>query len=656
MNFKITRDIFLSLSTLLVLGCGQSTPLTPSMKTSHISTQSLYSPLHISEVLASNAQSNYDPDFKKFSDWIEIYNDSNKSIDLSRYYLSDSKKNLQKWQFPNNTIINAHEYLLVWADGKNCIKQALHTNFKLSSDGEQIIFSDANGKIIDALNFSETKGDISIGISNGIVGYMLPTPSQKNSTAYANIRQTEQPAFSLRGGFYQNGQTVTLSAPKDAQIFYTLDGSTPTKESKPYTAPIEIDTTTVVRAIALKRDIFPSKVTTQTYFIDENITLPVISLAIDKKYLEDEKCGIWKHIDQDWMRAGNIEFIKEGQEKFNQKVGLKLHGHFSRTYPIKSLTIMAKEKYEKDFIDYPIFRDKPEIKKVKSFVLRNSGNDWGTTLLRDGFVHTVAKELSNIDYLSYEPTVVFINGEYYGIMNLRENPNKHYLRANNNLGDKKVNLLKFRESEQPEVISGDRNAYNHLIEYITSHDLTIEENYNYIASQFDIDEFINYTSLELFINNVDWMARNNNMGLWRTKNSKWRWILYDTDISLGLVDPINHTFEMISASNDRLKDVLSAQTPTAKLFQALLSNQNFKERFVARFQRLLDTTFRPEHLQEILDRLSARIAPEIERHLERWQISNLPTYESWESEIETISDFIHKRPNYMRHFIQNDLY
>ncbi len=654
MKLKIIKNIFLSFLSLFIFGCGQSTSLTPSMKMNHLATQSLNSPLHINEVLSSNVQTNYDPDFKEFSDWIEIYNDSNKSIDLSGYYLSDSQKNIQKWQFPQNTTINANSYLLVWADGKNCARQALHTNFKLSSDGEQITLADPDGKIVDGFSFSETKGDISIGIANGTIGYMTPTPGIKNSIAHTIIKQCTAPHFSHPGGIYETALEITLDAPKNSTIYYTLDGSTPTHKSLRYTHPINIDQTTVIRAIAFQKNRFPSKIVTYTYLIGEKSTLPIVSLTTDDKNLYDDEIGIWKNYNKDWMRAGSIELIKNGREVIEQNIGIRLHGSSSRAFSFKSFTIVAKDKYGKGCINYPLFRDKPSITKVKSFTLRNAGNDWVSTLMRDGFVHTIAKEMGTIDYLSYEPVVVFLNGRYYGIMNLRETPNKEYVEANHNIKNSKIDLLKFHLRAEPKIQNGNANTFHQLLSFVASHDLQNEENYATVISQIDIASLIDYFSLELFINNNDWLTNNNNMRLWRTKNSKWQWILYDTEMSLGL-EYSNRPYDILQVSHDRLQDILNSNAPIAQLFQALLENPHFKQQFVTRFNELLDTTFSPQNLQQIVMSISSQIAPEIERHITKWQTPIVSSYQDWEERVHHLSQFVQHRRAFMQSFLLHDL-
>jgi len=144
-------------------------------------------PVVINEFMASNTKTIQDPQ-GDYDDWIEFYNTSESDVDLTGMYLSDKLNNYKKWKFPDNTIIKANGYLIVWADEDGKATPGLHTNFKLSADGEVILFinSDANGNsICDSVSFGKQEPDISTGrYPNGLGNFqkMPPTPGFENST------------------------------------------------------------------------------------------------------------------------------------------------------------------------------------------------------------------------------------------------------------------------------------------------------------------------------------------------------------------------------------------------------------------------------------------------------------------------------------------
>jgi hypothetical protein len=646
MSYKTFKLFFISTIIILFTACGDETKDTKN--TIHTKSSTISS-IHISEILSANTNTNYDPDFKEFSDWIELYNDSNESKDISGYYLSDSKKNTKKWTFPNNTNIKAFGYLLIWADAKVQRLSSLHTNFKLSQDGERVILSDQDGVIIDKLKYSSQERDISCAKIDGNIVYMNPTPNAKNSKNHERLERSKDVEFLLKSGFYAGEQIVELEA--DGDIYYTLDGSHPTTSSKLYNSPIIIDKTTVIRAISIEDGKFESLSYAQTYLIDEDITLPVMSISMDEKYLYDDEIGIYKNYSQDWMRAANVEFIKDGESKFSEGVGVKIHGAYSRQFPQKSFSIFLKDRYGSSSLKYPLFVDKPQIEKVKSFILRNGGYNWKYYKIRDGLSHKLASKISDIDYLSYESTIVYINGKYLGILNLREKPNKDYIIANHNLSKKEANidLIKSVTNSSPIALSGNLDSYNSLIKFIKNNDLSNKINYDYIKTKVDINEFTNYLILEQFIGNGDWPYQNIKSWKSKTPNSKWRWILYDTDAAF------QHKKESIHIMNDIFLDfdkyaVEILKKPTENLFSCLyknlLKNEDFKNTYLSKFNILLDSTFSSKSLKSLYFPIKENLEPEIKRNTLKWQSYYLIKNDEWEDAKESINaleDYIEYR-------------
>jgi hypothetical protein len=632
MTSKLIFNLFLSIVLFLMVGCGDGT-LTGSVKTSHFVTQSISSPLKINEILCANANTNYDPDFKEFSDWIELYNDSDKTINLEGYSLSDSKKNIQKWKFPSGTTIEPFGYLLVWADGKNQNLQALHTNFKLSGSGESVTLSNPGGLILDRIEYPYQEGDISCAMENGQIVYLNPTPKRKNSKSYKLPKRATPPTFSIKGGLYKGSQILELSTNPNSKIYYTLDGTTPTINSKLYENPITIDKTTVVRAIALQEGKFVSRPKTYTYLIDENITLPVVSLSIDEKYLNDSKIGIYKNFKEDWMRAGNIEYIKDGMSQFSVGVGIGIHGGFSRRFPIKSFSLKLKTKYGVKSISYPLFAQKKGIVNIKSFMLRNSGNDWNVSLIRDPLSHTLYSKIDK-NYLSYEPTVTFINGNYFGILNLRELANDDFIKNNYKI-DNKLNIYADHYGTTA-LLKGNKTALNTLIEDINNGTVNFDE----LKNRIDIDEFINYLALNVYIYNYDWLENNTRFWIANEPNAKFHWILHDTDFSFEAKDP----FHNLDPKSNIFEFINSTKTnPTKTIYKELLKSEEFKNRFLSKLFTLLNTTFLAQNVDATITKIQNRIQPQINRHLNKWFKDGSFTYDMWLENIDKIKEFAKNR-------------
>ena len=348
----------------------------------------------INEVMSSNSSTIKDED-NDYPDWIELYNKADTNISLNQYSLSDDPSDPNKWIFPN-VELNSKSFLLVFASGKNKTSEQLHTNFKIKSGGERIWLRDPNGKLVDKIDSVNILSDISYGRNIDSISQWLfyenPTPDAPNSTV-GYVSFSEPPRFALHGGFYSGSQQISFS--NGQNIYYTLDGSEPDTTSHLYsTNPIIIDTTTVIRARTIQNGYLPSKIVTQTFFIDENITLPVISLSTDPANLWDDytgiytvgkngikgRCGDIGNYNQDWERPVHIEFYEANKmPKFSIDAGIKIHGGCTRKFSQKSLAIIARNKYGYSRIPYKIFPNR-RFDKYKSIILRMSGNDHYHTL------------------------------------------------------------------------------------------------------------------------------------------------------------------------------------------------------------------------------------------------------------------------------------
>ena len=172
------------------------------------------------------------------SDYLELYNSTTNTVDLSYYGLSDSLKRPRKWQFPQGTTIAPGEYKVIVLDGNSAASSfyEMHTNFSLTrAGGETISFCDPNGKVLDRIPLSIIPTDHSYGRSLGFAGFYYfdaPTPGAVNGTGYYGYASI--PSFSQRGGEYKGSVQVSITIPKDMVVYYTLDGAIPTENSTQY--------------------------------------------------------------------------------------------------------------------------------------------------------------------------------------------------------------------------------------------------------------------------------------------------------------------------------------------------------------------------------------------------------------------------------------
>lgn len=623
----------------------------------------------INEVMASNATTHADPDFGNFSDWIELYNASGQDVDLSGHFLSDDPGNPVMWEFQSGSILAAKSYIVVYADD---IGAGLHSNFKLSAEGEQVLLFDPQGLIIDSLSFPPLTSDISYGRNQAQpeeVGFFAtPSPGEANGLELlAGI--CPPPLASLPGGLYQGPRSIQVDAQGEGfLVHYTLDGSEPTQASPLFPPTLQLDTTTVLRVRSFAPDYLPGPVKTWTYFIDEEQHLPIVSLVTDPDHFFSDSTGIYvegtagvpgyctevpHNVNQDWERPVNIELYEtDGRVALNQAAGASIFGGCSRVrYPIKSLALYARKSYGKGSFDYKIFPDKSN-DSYQSFVLRAAADDQPFTLFRDGMAQMLVKDVIDVDVQAYRPAVLYINGQYWGIHNLREKINEHYVADNFGVDPDSVDLLSQNPENPGNVMAGDAEHYLAMIQYLKDHDITMEEHYAHLKSQMDVNEYINYQVIQVFLGGQDWPG--NNIKFWRSKtapNNRWRWILFDLD---HLLKTYHLNIMEVATEEDCGCDWPNPPWSTY-LFRRLLENPEFRHEFTQRFALYANSHFSRERIHSLIDSMQAVLAPEIPRHIERWggQKTSLPdntwvqpifnSVEEWESHVQLMRDFTDTR-------------
>ena len=667
--------------------------------------------LYLNEVMASNDSVISDED-GDFQDWIEIYYNGNEPLNLSEFGLSDNEDTPFKWIFPDITI-QPDEFLLIWASNKErgTAGEPLHTNFAISASGEEVILTHANGTLLDQLSPTEIPSDISIGRQPDGTGSWVffdnPTPGESNDSESTN-GQLETPIFSHTPGFYTSGFDLEIShSEENVTIYYTLDGSAPTEDSPTYSGPLsiynrsgepngisaiptnhstawfrsrnpkdEVRKGTVVRIKAVKNGFLPAY-TTRTYFVFKNGStthnLPVISLSTNNKNLFSEETGIYVPGDHyvegehntgnyyqrgdEWEREASLEFFEEdGDLGFSQNVGIRIHGGWTRRLPQKSLRVYARSEYGESRINYPVFPDQ-KYDSYDRLILRNSGNDWGFTLLRDAAAQLIVKHF-NMDTQAHRPAAVYINGEYWGLHNIRERYDSHYLERVYGIDRDNIDYLSGRWTAE----DGDNSEYGKLLNFIENQDLALSSSMNHIRKKIDLDNFLDYYTAQVYFANVDWPQ--NNVEFWRLKvpyredappghDGRWRWMPYDFDKSFGAT--IGTTEILPEESFDMIEWILAEKNPINNqewpglIFRKLLQNQGFKIDFINRLADHLNTSFQPERMTAIVDSLKGLIEMEMENHFDRWIYPK--GYSAWESNIDDMYNFIEARGEYLREHI-----
>ena len=645
---------------------------------------SLYAQVLLNEVCSKN--DNVIADFEgDFPDWIELYNTGNESVALGDYYLSDDADDLLKWRFPSNAVINSQDYLLVFASGKDIVDELsgdLHCNFKISQNqNEQLFLSNEMG-VVDSITLPFVEADFSYGrqidgqiseqnnTENWVI-FSEPSPNESNNSNTILSSIQTQILFSHSAGFYDDPFDLTLeTGGENTEIRYTLDGHLPNQTSNLYSDPIAIDGTTVVRARVFKNGLAAQNVTSNSYLFEQT-TLPVFSLITDPDNFFDWEEGIYvlgPNAEPEYPHWGanfwldkevplHIEFFGKNKRNgrrtsinkypdFEQNVTTKIHGgRSSRNQPMLSLRLLPQSSLGDAYMHHKFF-DSKDISAFKRLVLRNSGSDFNKAHFRDAIIHKFLLKHTDIDLLAYEPVVVFLNGEYWGIHNIREKVDKYYLESNHQVDINAIDLLEANNV----VIEGDAVHFDMMLDFFENNDLSLPNNYETAKSLLDVNSFCDYFIAETFFANIDWP--NNNIKYWRSKNGgKWRYIMFDLDVSLN-----GSPFAPVDV--DMLDLLLGRDIPLMRLFENLLVNTEFKNYFVNRHADLLNIVSRHSTWSSwsIFSRSIAEqeriLAPEMQRHFDRWPSGNMTT---WQEEIDSAKAFASERPDYVWQSLKDNL-
>ena len=637
----------------------------------------------ISEVMASNdSVTTYGSAGK--TDWIELYNSGTSVVDISGWGLSDTLKRGRKWQFPQGTVISPGEYKVVICDkdlAKNTTSEP-HTNFKIGrTKGEVITLTDPTGRVLDKVILPELKTDVSYGRTLGMAGlfyYETGTPFQANGTGFSGY--AAMPSFTVAPGQYTSAQYIQMTVPEGTQVFYTTDGSTPTQQSTPYNGErLELTAvSTVIRARAFGTGLTkPSDTLTGTYFINAYHSLPIVSVVTDPKNLWDPEWGmmtlgtnvtkepgklpfkntIYRKVKDAGFRAEcSIEMYDDsGNLLMSQDAEMGLMGDYSLDMPQKSFKFRSKSKYGSKTFNARLFPDR-DYTEYKGFVLRNSGNDSMWTRLQDGFQQRLMDLTgTTIAHQAWKPYAVYLNGQYWGHMNLRERTDEYMIAQFEGMSldeAKNIDLLQGNGS----VKNGSNKAFKAMLKKIKAgNPAKNPEDLQYILDNVDVDNLFEYMAYEMFFGNSDI----GNTRYYRTNKpgSKWRWVLYDVDYGL-----FNSKFN--SPWSYTKEKGMGQMNIDNTIFRKLLSVPEYKDRYLTVFGnifRQLTTDFMIQSLNDMVK----IIEPEMQLHWARWGeendkmvIAEVPTtvdgaYRYWEKRVERLRNVCRWRPSRLWEFTQD---
>ena len=597
------------------------------------------------------------------SDWVEIYNTSENSINLSNYYLSDNLDDLSKWQLPSIDL-SGHSRMLIYCSGMDTVffesmESAYHTNFKLSFN-ESLCLS-VDNQIIDELTvdsnlyFGLSKGRLIDGSSSWCF-FNSPTPNITNNQAICYPSITPAPEISLESGWYSDQQSVIcINSSNETSIHYTIDGQIPDELDNLYSQPISVDSTMIISLRAFSSENLPSKVVDRTYILEQdNHNLYVYSIHTDPANLWDYYQGIYtfgpnpsldypyygSNFWQPWSKFSRVEFFnKDKTKECEEHLDLEIHGGWSRAEPQKSFRLDFKSKYTGRF-EYPLFSTKPSLYSFNNLNIRNGGQHSWSDKIQDAVFSNIASK-TQVDYMAYEPCIVYLNGEYWGVYGVREKIDEHSIADNYLLQSDEVDLMNSFG-----VLNGTSEHITASFDFLLNQDQNNDNFYQLFADRFDVQNYIDYFVIQTYIQNMDWMGiawGANNIKVWKPQGQggKIHYVLYDTDGSFGYFNG-NEWAEW----DNYLQFAMWPAYPTmhSELFNKVLQNETFKCEFTSRYADLINTVFKPDSFATTVNSIKNTLLPAMNDHVERWINSptingTLQSINHWESTVDDIINY-----------------
>lgn len=661
--------------------------LVVSSTTTNVSAQVI-----INELMQSNVDYLRD-DQKEYPDsWVELYNNSSQDVSLANYQIGikvDGSKNpVNAWRLPNITI-PAYGYKLIYcdkgydtlledlatkkrynADVNNRVvtdaeKESLriHTNFRLESNKGCVVYLFKNGVLDEAASVMDSlpkqpAPNIAYGrVSDGsnVWGYELnPSEARGNSSNPNDFCDEKhilgEPIFSVPGKVMANGSSFQLKlslpegCPPNTEIRYTDNGVEPTANSTKYSSPITISDSKVIRAKLFCTGWLSPRSTTHSYiFLGREMTMPVVSISTAPFMLTDTSIGIFANNNTDerqyqfnWRRPINIEYFeKEGKKSvINQLCETRVAGGNSRQFPVKSMNIYAHKRFgEKQFKNEFFPDQKPGLKKFKSLVLRNGGNDFEYLYLRDALAQRVMGMNTDIDWAAWKPVIVYINGQYYGMLNLRERAEEDNIYTNYD-GLEDIDLFENWDNQK----EGDDVELKKFKAFYNVSGHTMAEYENWM----DCREFTNMMIMNMYNINLDFPGGNIVMWRPRTADGRWRWIAKDVDYSFGygakVSGHIPYDYNIVEWYYNQNYDMnhynfyiwANSETHT-KLFRHLMEDVSFRNQFIELYAIYTGDFLNETAVRNELDPMYDKIKSELTymRNNVSWIFANLDNEKSY---------------------------
>ena len=542
---------------------------------------------------------------------------------------------------------------------------SVHVSFQLTNRGGSLFLLDPDGHIRDSVAYPARTLGLSYAKNpdDGTWAYSKPPTPYAANTSSTYIGQVQPPAQAgiPASGYYDGPLTFTLpDAAGGVFIGCDTTGRFPTAESALRSGTtLTVTRNTAMRCAQFMAGAYPSTPIIRTYIVGGRLpSLPVVSIAVDPYEMFDPNEGLYsmgRNASPEFPHRGanfwretelpmQIEFFEGGvRQAWNSEAGLRIFGNWSRGNAKKSLLITFREIYGQSRLNYSLFPEYPHLTRFKHFILRNNGNNFSQDYIRDMLMTSLTEGLG-IDYQKGRAVIVYLNGQYYGIHNMRERANGDYFEANYDIREEFIDLVKASN----EVSSGSDADYRDILNWISAGTLS-DEDLVTLNQRMDVDNFTYNHICRIYYNDRDWPG--NNMKRWRVNSppSRWKWLMYDTDHGWGSYGIWEQPHLGALAFATRTDGPDWPNPPhTTLILRKLLENAGYKNSFINRFSLIIATYFNPERVEAKIDALMAPIASEIPLDQQRWRHDA----SAMNRQLSTIRDFGRTRPANMQREIE----
>ena len=571
------------------------------------------SPLVINEVVVFNRSTL--PQKDAYYDWVELKNVSSQPVLLSDYCLSDDRDDPVQFRLPEQELQPGELWVVFCTKEQPALPSAVSTGFGLDDGNEQLYLSDNQGQLLDFVSLRDIPYNASYGRQEGEPGWFYfasASPGEDNTGGCRTV--AEKPVSLTKDGVYNGVEGVTVELSATGNIRYTLDGSAPTADSLEYTGPIFVDKTTVIRAVNLEEGALPSRTLSLSFILNENHSLPVLSLLTDSPWAFDMMYnGRQKGIELPASLS-----LYDGGEGFTMGCGVSMNGETSLVLPKKNMAVRFRDAYGQATLNYDIYGG--GVTEFTNLLLR-SGQDFPRAIIRNELCQELcAQATDRVVNQRSEYCVLYINGVYSGIYSLKEKTNEQLYASLAGVSRDSVTVMEAN-------VPLDSEFYQEVVAFCQFNDMSLPENYQHFCDMFDVDSLIDWLILEGYCANTDVSSGNVRYCRSTENDGKWRLMFYDLDA----------TFSDVGSVYLNLMSEYAQQNRQVSFFIVpLMANEEFQDRFLTRAAELMGSVLTVENVFAQMDRLCAIVRPEVERDYGRFN----RTEEDWDFALEEIRQLL----------------